>query len=268
MKPFKIASIQTRPILRGVSNNIKRAEELIRRAVLKDVQVVTLPETFDTGYDLPWIKKNAENTFPETKSFLESLSKELNIYIVAGIANERRGSLYNSSLVFSPKGKVVASYNKNFLFRGAPQEEHKYFKEAKGFAIADTAFGKFGLAICNDIRYPQLFSGQALEGARIIFVSSAWSMKRLDHWNTLLKARALENQIYIVAANQTGKSPEVEFCGHSQIIDFDGNILAEKELCEGYIIAEINYKALEIKRKELPTFKRLGSDPYGLTLVG
>lgn len=237
--------------------NRKRAADLIRQAVKKGPQVICLPELFDTCYDLDWIRSNAGVNTKETKTLLKDLSRDYGVMIVAGIANLREGHIYNSSYIFAPPGQTVGRYDKNFLFRAKPQEEHKYFKEADEIEIIDTPFGKFGFAICNDIRYASLFEQQTLEGAKVIFVSAAWGKMRLNHWVTLLKARAIENQIYIVASNQAGKANGFEFAGHSMIVDFNGNIVAEKRSGEGIIDLEIDYLKLKEKRRELPTFNTL-----------
>jgi predicted amidohydrolase len=257
MNKFKVAVIQTKPICGNLKHNRKVATDLIKRAAKKGAQIICLPELFDTGYDLEWIRSNAGMNTRETKEILKKLSNDLRVLIIAGIANLREGQIYNSSYMFSPPGQVVGRYDKNFLFKAKPQEEHKYFKESDEMEVVETPLGKLGFAICNDIRYASLFGDQAIDGVKIIFVSSAWGKTRLEHWTTLLKARAIENQIYIVAANQIGKAGGVEFAGHSMIVDYDGNVLEEKKGGEGVIIAEVDYLALKEKRRELPTFNTL-----------
>ena len=251
---FKVAAVQTCPKYNNLDCNLKKVEGFIRKAALKGAKIVCLPEVFDTGYFLKWIRKNVEYTSKITQTFLSDLSHELKIYVIGSYANKRGASIYNSSFLFSPSGKIINRYDKYYLFRAKPQEEHKYFKEGRGIQVAQTKYGKIGFAICNDIRHPNLFLKQSKAGVKIIFVSSAWSELRLSHWKTLLVARSLENQAYIVAANQTNSAGELAFASHSRIIDFDGNILAEKKQGEGIIISSIDYKALEKKRRELPTF--------------
>lgn len=252
-KKFKIAVVQTSPFCRDIRRNLEDASKFIRRAAKMGARFVCLPELFDTGYDLPWVKKHADKTSLVTIDQMLRLAHELSIFIIGGIANTHKKFMFNSSFLFGPEG-TVAIYNKNFLFKGSPQHEERYFEEGCGVNVVETALGRIGFAICNDIRYPELFSEQALMGARIIFVNSAFSKKRLEHWRILIKARALENQIYIAAANQTGKAGKVTMAGHSAIIDFDGNVLAEKKRGEGILIAEVDQNKLEKKRKELPTF--------------
>lgn len=256
-KKFKIAAIQTKPRCGDVVQNLYHAYKSICAASGEGAKIVCLPELFDTGYDLPWVKKHAAKTAARTIGCLSQFSKDLGIYIIAGIANRRKNKLYNSSFLFSPEGKVENIYDKNYLFKAAPQREHKYFCAGKTVSITATKYGKIGSVVCNDIRYPSLFVKMSLSGARIIFISSAWGTKRLTHWQTFLRARALEDQVYIVGANQTGKSGEITMAGHSAIIDFDGNTLAEKKNGEGIIIAEVDYTSLEKRRRELPTFNGL-----------
>lgn len=254
MNKFKVAAVQMEPRLRDVDRNLSRAAKLVKQAVKAGASIVCLPEVFDTGYDLEWIRHNAGIHTRQSKDFLKKLSTECNALIVAGIASLRDGHLYNSSYIFAPTGHVVGRYDKNFLFRALPQEEHKYFSESDEREVIDTPFGKLGFAICNDIRYPSLFEQQAVAGVKVFFVSAAWSQKRLEHWITLLRARAIENQVYVVAANQYGKTGLLRLCGHSMIVDYDGNIMEMRKKGEGVIVAEIDYLALKERRKALPTF--------------
>lgn len=254
MNKFKIAAVQTKPRCGKLEDNRKRAAKLVGKAAKKGAKIICLPELFDTGYDLEWIRKHAGLNTKETKDMLKELSNKLHVIIIAGIAHLREGNIYNSSYIFAPPGQIIGRYDKNFLFRAKPQEEHKYFRESNELEIMDTPFGKIGFAICNDIRYAQLFEQQALESVKVIFVSAAWSKKRLEHWKTLLKARAIENQIYIVAADQAGEYDGLKFAGHSMIVDFDGNVVAQRKSGEGVLVADIDYLALKQKRRELPTF--------------
>ena len=254
MKVFKIAVLQMRPRCRQVEYNLEKAARYVTRAVKKGAGIVCLPELFDTGYDLPWVKKNADKTSLRTIDYMLHLAHDQGVFIIGGVANRRGGELFNSSFIFGPKGRV-AIYDKNYLFRARPQEEHKYFREAGGVNVVETLYGKVGFAICNDIRYPELFGRQAHLGAKIIFVSSAWSYKRRRHWETLLKARAIENQAYIVASNQDGMAGKLRLAGNSMIVDYDGEVLSRKVKGEGLIYADIDYKSLNKKRKELPTLK-------------
>lgn len=253
MKKFKIAAVQMSSRCGDVSGNLAEAERLVRRAARQGAKFVILPELFDTGYDLKWLKKNARRTALVTFCRLKKLSRVHGIYIIGIFANVRRGGLYNSAFMFGPSG-LISRYDKNFLFRARPQEEHKYFTEGRSVRVAKTPFGRVGFAICNDIRYPALFGRQAFKGAKIIFVSAAFSRKRLDHWNTLLRARAYENQIYIVAANQVGRVGAVRFCGHSQVISPAGELLGCRKGGTGVVMATADFRTLERVRRGLPTF--------------
>lgn len=259
MKKFKIACIQMASVCGEVEENLNAAARLIAKATIGGAKIVCLPELFDSGYDLKWLKRTKAKHAAGTLMRFGELAKRHQIYIVGGIARVSGRKMFNSMYLFSPEGKVVGFYDKNFLFRGKPQEEHKYFEQSDDIKVFDTKYGRIGLAICNDVRYSEIFSREARLGAKIIFVCSAFGMKRLDHWLTLPRARAFENQVYVATANMTGKCA-VEFAGHSHIIDFDGNFLSMKKSGEGVIFAEIDYKALEQKRRELPTFaSRKGS---------
>lgn len=250
MTKFKVAAIQMRCSLGEPERNLRKAEYFIRRAADAGAATVCLPELFDSGYDLRWVKRNVQSQFPESSAVVSSLSAELGIYIVAGMANVRRGRFYNSAHIFSPEGRIVGRYDKIHPF--PLTHEERYFEKGVRAHAAETQFGRVGMGLCFDLRFCNLFYQQANQGAQIIFVPSAWGLARLHHWLLLLRARAVENQLYMVAANQVGAPGTIAFAGHSAIIGFDGAILVEKKAGEGVIVAEVDLDALRKKRKELP----------------
>lgn len=247
---FKAAAIQMECGLGDPEGNLAKAEGFIRCAARGGADIVCLPEMFDSGYHIRWAEMHAREQTDKTKERLREIAAASGVHIVAGIANERRGFLYNSSFCIDPTGRIAGCYDKNSLFK--PTHEDKFFQRGKGMTVISTPYCPIGFALCFDLRFPPVFSRQAKKGAKVIFVGSAWPLARVEHWRTLLRARALENQIYIVAADQVGKPGKMAFAGHSAVIDFDGNVLAEKKKGEGIVVAEIDLSALNKRRKELP----------------
>ncbi|MGH7792749.1 MAG: nitrilase-related carbon-nitrogen hydrolase, partial [Thermodesulfobacteriota bacterium] len=132
--------------------------------------------------------------------------------------------------------------------------ENTYFKSGGERLVVDTPLGKLGVIICYDLRFPELARGLALNGAEMLVVPAQWPKARLNHWRTLAIARAIENQSFVIACNRTGRDTKEEYPGHSLIIDPWGDVLAEGEEEEGFIIAEIDLERVNVVRRTMRCF--------------
>ena len=166
---------------------------------------------------------------------------------------------YNTSLLFDPSGKLLASYRKIHLFdvdlaNGVSARESDTRAFGDGIVVAQTELCDIGLSVCYDLRFPELYRALVAKGARLIFVPSAFTAYTgRAHWETLLRARAIENQVYIIAPDQFGKSPKsFETYGRSMIVDPWGKILGELSDGPGIVMAEIDLEYLAKVRAELP----------------
>ena len=197
-----------------------------------------------------------------TSEFLSRLARELGIYLLGGsILEEIPASpkAYNTSLLFDPSGKLLASYRKIHLFdvdlaNGVSLRESETRAHGGDVVVAPTSLGTMGLSVCYDLRFPELYRRLADKGAHLIFVPSAFTaFTGQAHWETLLRARAIENQVYVIAPDQFGKSPNsFETYGHSMIVDPWGKILGELFDGPGIVMAEIDLDYLAKVRTELP----------------
>jgi predicted amidohydrolase len=193
---------------------------------------------------------------------MAELARELGIYLLAGsILEEIPGSqkAYNTSLLFNPAGKVIGSYRKIHLFdvdlaNGVSLRESDTRAHGEAVAVAKTDLCSMGLSVCYDLRFPELYRGLASQGAELIFVPSAFTAYTGEaHWETLLRARAIENLAYFIAPDQFGKSAKsFETHGHSMIIDPWGQVIAELPDGPGVITADIDLDYLANVRAELP----------------
>ena len=141
------------------------------------------------------------------------------------MAELRGDKVYKSAIILGPEG-IIRSYSKTHLFR--LMNEHKYFTPGNTCDVFQTSFGRIGLVICYDIRFPELARGAALKGARILFVPAEWPYPRVSHWEFLLKARAIENQMFVVASNRVGSDKKNIFFEHSMVLDPAGETIAEQ----------------------------------------
>lgn len=235
-----------------VDENFQRAEQLIREASSKGAELVVLPEMWNTGYALEKLGELADKDGARSKAFLESLSSELGIHIVGGsVATEKDGKFYNTMYVYNNEGKLVSEYSKVHLFR--LMNEDKYLESGNDmnrFALGDVEAGG---VICYDIRFPEWLRAHALAGANVLFVSAQWPTPRIDHWKTLLQARAIENQCFVIAVNRISRKIE-NFNGQSMIIEPWGEVLWTGSETEELAVIDVDFSKVEEVRSRIPVY--------------
>jgi len=245
--------------------NREEAARWVRKAATNGARVVALPEVFIWRGNKKEEKDAAELIPGPASEFLSVLARELRIYLLGGsILETIAGSekVYNTSLLFDPEGKPLASYRKIHLFDVA-LEGHVSANESatrefgETVVVVGTDLGCMGLSVCYDLRFPELYRGLATQGADLIFVPSAFTAYTGNaHWEPLLRARAIENQAYVIAPDQFGKNPKTfETHGHSMIVDPWGKIVAEIADGPGVAMAEIDLDYLAKVRIELPALR-------------
>ena len=242
--------------------NLEEAARWSRQAASQGARVVALPEVFSWRGAMLEGRKFAEPIPGPTSEFMAALSRELGIYLLAGsFLEEVPGSSksYNTSLLFDPAGELLASYRKIHLFdveikESVSARESETRESGKEIVVARTKFCPMGLTICYDLRFPELYRSLAGRGAEVVFVPSAFTaVTGRAHWEPLLRARAIENQVYMIAPDQWGKNPKsFETHGHSMIVDPWGRISAEVADGPGIALAEIDLAYLAKVRTELP----------------
>lgn len=261
----KAAAIQLQ-IREEKEQNLKRALELLDEAIKTQphLDVACLPEMF---YKLPSPEdadKTAEAIPNELTKAFSKKAKEHGIYIVGGSFLERRSDgLYNTSLLFDKNGELKGSYSKVHLFDAFEFKESKTTKAGKALPVFDTDFGRIGITICYDLRFPEVYRTLALKGANLVLVPSAF-IARIDHWETLVKAAALQNLMFIVAANLIGKHKGHDFFGRSMIVDPWGIPLSVAPDRECIIYAELDLEHQKELRRRLPVLEQRRPELYEL----
>ena len=232
---MKISIAQFKSALGAVEENFSTAAKLIEAAQNSDV--ILLPELWTTGYYPVPVENFADKDGKHTAEFLCAAAKKFSVNIIGGsVIVESGGKIFNRCMVANRRGEILASYDKTHLFSFA--KENEVFSAGNKISTVELDGVKCGVAICYDVRFPEFFRKIALAGAEIIFIPAAWSLKRLTPRQILTKARAIENQIFIVFANSSGKS---------EIINPLGEILAESNRGEEILTSEINLD----ERKEI-----------------
>ncbi|EPZ38465.1 amidohydrolase [Anoxybacillus ayderensis] len=241
----------------------KNKQTIVRymEQMARDVDVVVLPELWTTGYDLTRLTDIADENGEDTKTFLSSLARTYDVHIVGGsVAKKTDKQMTNTMYVVDRHGHVVSEYSKLHLFK--LMDEHTYLQAGETLGVFELAHTTCAGVICYDIRFPEWIRAHTLHGAEVLFVVAEWPLARLHHWRTLLMARAIENQCYVVACNRAGKDPNNEFAGHSMIIDPWGNVLAEGDEQEAVISANIDINEVQHVRGRIPIFADRRPDVY------
>lgn len=252
--------------------NLDKAEAMIREAARAGARVIALPEVF-SWRGLPEEEWAAAEPIPgPTIGRLASLTRALGVYVLAGSILERVEPPlpHNTSVLLGPAGEEIARYRKIHLFDvhvPGRVEIRESARRAAGqeVVVAQTELACVGMAICYDVRFPELFRIQAARGAELIFLPSAFTfVTGAAHWEPLLRARAIENQVYVIAANQIGRGEGgVENYGHSCVVDPWGVVLAQATNRESVVYAEVDLEHLARIRKQLPALEHRRLFPVG-----
>ncbi len=251
---LRVAAIQMQVVSGEPRKNIVRAEAMLNEAARQGAQAALLPELWTTGYALERFEELAEDCAGMTLEFLRGEAKRLGMAIVGGSFPEKRDDgIYSTCYIIGADGSVLADYSKEHLF--PLLKEPQFLKAGRPGVVTDTRLGKWGTLICFDIRFPESARQLAYRGARVLWVPAEWPHPRLEHWRTLLRARAIENQLFVVAANRTGQGDNSNWCGHSTIIDPWGNILAEAEEDETVLVADLHMGLVDEVRGRIPCFE-------------
>jgi len=255
---MKIALIQMDITWESKKANYARAENFLRRAARESCDLIVFPEMFNTGFSMN-ISAIAEDERGETSRVLSELAKKYGLNVIAGFAAKKPGrkKLRNLAVAYDRKGSVMATYAKMHPFSFA--KEDKYFSSGNTrviFHIEDIPVSVF---ICYDLRFPEIFRDIA-RGVQAIFVLANWPGRRKDHWEILLKARAIENQCFVIGVNRTGKDGNgIRYPGASHIFDPLGNDICSGGSKEQFIVCEIDPETVSKVRSQFPFLKDMRS---------
>jgi predicted amidohydrolase len=248
---ISVASIQLAVSEGGKAANLEGAIELVRQA--KGADLIVLPELWNIGFlSFDQYLSDAEDKGGPLLAALRDLAIEVTAYLHTGSFVERdQDQFFNSSYLISPEGDIIANYRKVHLF-GYESKEPQILTPGDSLSVAETPFGKVGMATCYDLRFPEMFRKMVDMGANLFVVCSAWPYPRLEHWIMLNRVRALENQSFLVSANSVGRSRGGTFVGHSMIVDPWGIIMASGGDRELVLTAKIDFDEIRQARTQFP----------------
>jgi predicted amidohydrolase len=242
--------------------NLANADRLVREAAARGARLVVLPEKWPLLGSGAQLQAGAEAIDGPAVSWARECARELELELVAGSFTELApdGQRHNTSLHISPTGEIRARYRKIHMFDvtigGLEYRESEYEEPGDEIVVSRTDAGvELGMTICYDLRFPELYRILAVRGARVLLVPAAFTRATTrDHWETLLRARAIENQAFVVAANQIGENePGRHSGGRSMIVDPWGVVLAQAPDSVGVIIADLDLGSLAAIRESLPS---------------
>jgi len=253
--PLRLALIQMNIEAGNPEANFAKMEAQLEEAATCSPKpdLILLPEMWNTGYALTEIQTLADPEGARTKEVISAFCRKHEVNVLAGSIAQLRGSAVTNTLYFfDRKGVAVAEYSKIHLFQ--LMNEHLHLEAGDQVGAFDLEGIPAAAMICYDIRFPELARKLALNGAQILFVPAEWPHPRLHHWRTLLQARAIENQMFVVSCNTVGESGGASFFGHSMIIDPWGEVIAEAGDNEAILTAEIDLALVDEVRGRIPVF--------------
>jgi len=250
--------------------NLQRAEAMIREAAKMGAEMIALPEIFNCPYSNKFFREYAETSQGQTVNLLSSLARELSIYIVGGSIPELdNDKVYNTSFIFNRQGEIIGKHRKIHMFDidiagGISMKESDILTPGDRMTVVDTEFGKIGVAICYDSRFPELFRNMALAGAKLILLPAAYTlMTGISHWDITMRARALDNQVFFAAISPS-RDPHGHYqaYGHSCVATPWGEFSARTDTRESVVLAEIDFDYIDSIRQQLPILKHRRPDIY------
>lgn len=266
MKPCRLAVVQMNSGI-DVTENLQHVQQRVADAVAQGAQLVVLPECFSSygGGDLAGLVDQLRQL--NVEQWLSDLSKAHSVWLVAGtipVASSDPGDdrVCSRCLVFDSQGREVSYYDKIHLFDVSVADSTGNYRESKDYqpgrhaAMFDTPWGRISPLICYDLRFPELFKCLAVQGVEIFCLPSAFTaVTGAAHWETLLRARAIENSAFVVAANQCGTHGQRSTWGHSMIVDPWGRVQMDAGESPGVLVADLESAELDRVRNSIPSLQ-------------
>lgn len=259
---MKISLIQMDIAYGNPVENMQRVREWIAHAANNNPDVVVLPEMWNTAYDFRDLGRDADPDGKETRALLRDLSLQHRIHIVGGsVAEKSKQGISNCTYVYDPAGEEIAVYRKVHLFRLL--NEDKYLIPGEALTMYNVGEARVGAAICYDLRFPEMMRTYALRGANVLIIPAQWPHPRLAHWRQLVIARAIENQLFVVACNRVGSGGDNTFFGHSMVVNPWGDVLVEGDEEETILTVDVDLNEVDRVRENIPVFQDRRAELYG-----
>jgi predicted amidohydrolase len=259
MPDITIATVQMKPVLNEVEDNLVKISEYIRKiATEQKVDLIVFPELITTGYECGMYFTDLAQRVPgPAVNVIAQRAADFNTHVLFGMATKERveSILYDAAILIGPDGEVVGDYHKVHL-RG---EERLAFRAGYRAVVFESELGPIGVMLGWDLVFPEMARALIMEGAELLCVCAAWEEARAEEWRTLVMARAYENACYVAAANRAGEDVTYSFCGDSLIVGPRGQVLASLvgdrdaetgKPVDGYCVAKIDLEDVRRARED------------------
>lgn len=253
MPDFKLSLYQYNINPHDPEVNLKKIQDAASLSSQHESNLLILPELCLHGYNYKQFTNMQAWFFPSFAATLSAIARQASISIAGSFVGEVDGCFYNTFVYIDATGTVRHTYQKVHLFNRLG--EGSFFTAGTSIRTFESEYGIFGAAICYDLRFPELMRKLARGGSRLIILPAEWPMERIDHWKILVKARAIENQVYVAGVNCCGKILKTEFGGYSTVIDPWGNVLCELSEHEGLVTFPINLDKVAETNQILPVWE-------------
>ena len=248
--------------LGNVEHNLATIESLANHANRQEPDIVSFPELATTGYSLNRRWRDYAETIPgPTSDRLAWFANEFGVYLICGMVERDPQSkrIFDSAVLISPSGNIVGVYRKIHLW----EKERTFFTPGRGYPVFKTKFGKIGLGICYDLEFPEAARALALQGAEIIFFSSAQPSPMENHVDTYILSRAAENCVFVAHSNRIGCEGRTVFFGQSQIVSPLCRALARKDKGPGFAVARVDLRISQrLRKRKMPYLKQRVPSTY------
>ncbi len=235
------------------AENLAKVKYAASHSALQNSSLLVLPELCLNGYCYERIPHYHEYFLPSIATALKEIAKANRIALVGSFIEYDAGNYYNTFIYINAFGEIIHQYRKIHLFNLLGEGE--FFKPGSNISTFQTDDTTIGSGICYDLRFPEFCRKLSIDGAEMIILPAEWPAKRIDHWKVLLKARAIENQVFVVGVNCTGNILDVDYGGNSAIIDPWGELITHLEEAEGLVTAEIDLNEIESVRSRITVWK-------------
>jgi predicted amidohydrolase len=257
---FKVGVVQFDVKNGQIEANLNTVFGYLKKMVSENVSLAVLPEMFSCSFD----NENLREHSRLTDNVVERLclfAKKNKMAVTGTLPENEGGRIFNTMVFIDVDGKIKQRYRKLHLFRLTG--EHLYYAAGDKIVTVDSSFGRIGLMICYDLRFPELARSLFLKGAQMIVVSAQWPEPRKEHWQTLVKARSVENQLFMICSNRTGVDDHLRFPGMSMIVDPVGIVLADAGNNDGSAFADIDPGLVKRARTQIPCMTDRRPEIYG-----
>lgn len=249
---IRVCSAQISPVWENPEKTLDKAEGFIVHASSCGAHLICFPEQFATGWN-PLAEKNIQEITGTIVTRLQRCAKANRIAVIGSFRQASSPFPKNTSIVIGSDGQIISTYSKIHLFSPAQEDEH--YVPGTDLGIFSVGHLTCGLAICYDLRFPELFRVYAENGVQAVFVPAAWPKSRIRHWELFIQVRAAENQIYIIGVNTTGTTQVDRYSGSSITADPHGTIISRGNEAEQLLFIDLDPAEVTAARMALPVEK-------------